>query len=80
MSGKKLTRQQKNNVDTTVIAIYEHPNIGDAKVADLAGMSVYKFKMDQQLVLLAYSVNDKKMILCLLKLGQLEKFYPDLKR
>ncbi|WP_338325134.1 type II toxin-antitoxin system RelE/ParE family toxin [Acinetobacter guerrae] len=60
MFGKKLARQQKNNVDTTVIAIYEYPNIGDAKVADLAGMSVYKFKMDQQLVLLAHSVNDKK--------------------
>ena len=42
---------------------------------------VYKFKMDKQLVLLAYSVSDDEiMTLYLLKLGSHENFYRDLKR
>lgn len=77
---KKLTRQQKKDVDKAVMAICENPNIGEAKVGDLAGVSVYKFKMDKQLVLLAYSVNDETVTLYLLKLGSHENFYRDLKR
>ncbi|ENV75669.1 type II toxin-antitoxin system RelE/ParE family toxin [Acinetobacter ursingii] len=77
---KKLTRQQKKDVDQAVMAICENPNIGEAKVGDLAGVSVYKFKMDKQLVLLAYSVNDETVTLYLLKLGSHENFYRDLKR
>ncbi|UYF80221.1 type II toxin-antitoxin system RelE/ParE family toxin [Acinetobacter ursingii] len=77
---KKLTRQQKKDVDKAVMSICENPNIGEAKVGDLAGVSVYKFKMDKQLVLLAYSVNDETVTLYLLKLGSHENFYRDLKR
>lgn len=77
---KKLTKQQKLDVDTAVKTIYENPNIGEAKVGDLAGVSVYKFKMDKQLMLLAYSVNDRTITLYLLKLGSHENFYRDLKR
>ena len=78
---KKLTKQQKKDVDNVVITVWNNPDIGEAKVGDLAGVFVYKFKMDKQLVLLAYSVsNDEIMTLYLLKLGSHENFYRDLKR
>ncbi|MDV2483808.1 type II toxin-antitoxin system RelE/ParE family toxin [Acinetobacter towneri] len=78
---KKLTKQQKKDVDNVVITVWNNPDIGEAKVGDLAGVFVYKFKMDKQLVLLAYSVSDDEiMTLYLLKLGSHENFYRDLKR
>ena len=77
---KKLTKQQKQDVDHAVRAICTNPTIGIAKVGDLAGVSVYKFKMDKQLVLLAYSVDELSITLYLLKLGSHENFYRDLKR
>lgn len=78
---KKLTKQQKKDVDNAVITVWNNPDIGEAKVGDLAGVFVYKFKMDKQLVLLTYSVSDDEiMTLYLLKLGSHENFYRDLKR
>ena len=77
---KKLTKQQKKDVDNAVKAICENPDIGEAKVGDLTGVSVYKFKMDKQLVLLAYSMDKEVVTLYLLKLGGHENFYRDLKR
>lgn len=77
---KKLTKQQKKDLDSAVKAICENPDIGEAKVGDLAGVSVYKFKMNKQLVLLAYSIDDMTITLYLLKLGSHENFYRDLKR
>lgn len=77
---KKLTKQQKKDVDNAVMAICDNPNIGEAKVGDLSGVFVYKFKMNKQLVLLAYSVDQKIVTLYLLKLGSHENFYRDLKR
>ena len=78
---KKLTKQQKKDVDNVVITVWNNPDIGEAKVGDLAGVFVYKFKMDKQLVLLAYSVSDDEiMTLYLLKLGSHENFYRNLKR
>ena len=78
---KKRTKQQKKDVDNVVITVWNNPDIGEAKVGDLAGVFVYKFKMDKQLVLLAYSVSDDEiMTLYLLKLGSHENFYRDLKR
>ena len=78
---KKLTKQQKKDVDNVVITVWNNPDIGEAKVGDLAGVFVYKFKMDKQLVVLAYSVSDDEiMTLYLLKLGSHENFYRDLKR
>jgi mRNA-degrading endonuclease RelE of RelBE toxin-antitoxin system len=77
---KKLTKQQKLHLDDAIKTIYENPMIGEAKVGDLAGVSVYKFKMDKQPVLLAYSVDDMTVTIYLLKLGSQENFYRDLKR
>jgi mRNA-degrading endonuclease RelE of RelBE toxin-antitoxin system len=76
---KKLHANQKKDLDAAVKAIVDDPTVGEAKIGDLAGVSVYKFKMVKQLTLLAYSYNDKKITLTLLTLGGHENFYRDLK-
>ncbi|WP_294638653.1 type II toxin-antitoxin system RelE/ParE family toxin [uncultured Aquabacterium sp.] len=76
---KKLHRQQKAALDDAVRAIASDPDIGEAKVGDLAGVQVYKFKMINQLCLLAYRVLDPQTIK-LLMAGPHENFYRDLKR
>lgn len=79
---KKLTKQDKKDLDAAIQTVCLTPNIGEAKKGDLLGVSVYKFKMNKQLALLAYSVDevDNTVItLYLIKLGTHENFYRDLK-
>ena len=76
---KKLHPQQKTALDEAVRAIASAPDIGEAKVGDLLGVQVYKFKMINQLCLLAYRVLDPQTIK-LLMVGPHENFYRDLKR
>ena len=76
---KKLHRQQKEELDEAVRTITSAPEIGEAKVGDLAGVQIYKFKMINQLCLLAYRVMDPRTIK-LLMVGPHENFYRDLKR
>lgn len=76
---KKLHRQQKVELDEAVRTIANAPGIGEAKVGDLVGVQVYKFKMINQLCLLAYRVLDSQTIK-LLMVGPHENFYRDLKR
>lgn|SRR3990167_6060990 len=77
---KKLPRQQKAEVDAAVKEIVANPSIGEMKVADLAGVQVYKFRLNNQVVLLAYEHDAETITLYLLKLGSHENFYRDLKR
>lgn len=77
---KKLHQNQKKDLDKAVKAIVENPNIGDEKVGDLSGISVYKFQMVKQLTLLAYKYEDQTITLTLLALGTHENFYRDLKK
>lgn len=76
---KKLPTQQKSELDVAVKAIMADPLLGEAKVADLAGVRVYKFKMNKQLTLLGYEYDGETVTLYLLKLGSHENFYRDLK-
>jgi len=76
---KKLHHPQKAALDDAVRAIASEPDIGQAKVGDLLGVQVYKFKMINQLCLLAYRVLDPHTIK-LLMVGPHENFYRDLKR
>jgi mRNA-degrading endonuclease RelE of RelBE toxin-antitoxin system len=76
---KKLHRQQKLDLDAAIQAIAADTASGEAKVGDLAGIQVYKFKMTGQLFLLAYRVLDTQTIK-LLMAGPHENFYRDLKR
>lgn len=75
---KKLNPQQKQDVDTAVEVIVSDPLAGEAKRGDLAGVYVYKFKSQNQLVLLAYEFDPKTRHLLLL--GSHENFYRELKR
>ena len=78
-AAKRLHRPHKADLDEAVRAIGADPEIGDAKVGDLAGVRVYKFRLSNQLCLLAYRILDSDS-LKLLNFGPHEKFYRDLKR
>ena len=57
-----------------------NPLTNEAKVGDLAGVRVYKFKMAAQFILLAYTQENKGRSLTLLAFGTHENFYRDLKK
>lgn len=78
-TAKKLHQQQKTALDEAVRTIAKQPNVGEAKVGDLAGVQVYKFRMGNLWCLLAYRVLDEAT-LKLLMVGPHENFYRDLKR
>ena len=76
---KKSHPPQKLELDAALRAISADLSIGEAKVGDLAGIRVYKFRLSNQLCLLAYRIVDAES-LKLLTLGSHENFYRDLKR
>jgi len=76
---KRLHPPQKLELDAALRAISADPSIGEAKVGDLAGIRVHKFRLSNQLCLLAYRIVDAES-LKLLTLGSHENFYRDLKR
>ena len=78
-ASKKLHQPQKAELDDAVRAVSAAPEIGEAKVGDLAGVRVYKFRISNQLCLLAYRIFDEGS-LKLLTFGPHENFYRDLKR
>ena len=78
-SAKKLHPRQKADLDAAVRAVANDPGIGETKVGDLAGIQVYKFRMANQLCLLAYRVLDEDTVK-LLMVGPHENFYRDIKR
>ncbi|MBM4226138.1 MAG: type II toxin-antitoxin system RelE/ParE family toxin [Gammaproteobacteria bacterium] len=75
----KLHARQKAALDEAVRAIASDPDIGEAKVGDLAGVQVHRFKMLNQLCLVAYRVVEPETIK-LLMVGPHENFYRALKR
>ena len=77
---KRLHKQQKRVLDEAVRAVATDPAIGESKVGDLAGVRVHKFKMNRQLILLAYEFLEADDSVKLLALGSHENFYRDLKR
>ena len=75
---KRLHKNQKVDVDTAIEVIVKSPEVGELKRGDLAGVYVYKFKSQIQLMLLAYEYDPLTRMLLLL--GSHENFYRDLKR
>ncbi|HLB42462.1 MAG TPA: type II toxin-antitoxin system RelE/ParE family toxin [Gammaproteobacteria bacterium] len=75
---KKLHANEKNKVNDAIRVIIENPTIGQEKKGDLVGVFVYKFKVHNQEMLLAYEWNAQKRLL--LALGVHENFYRDLKK
>ena len=65
-------------LDSEIKRILANPGIGEEKRGDLRGVRVHKFKMQKQLILLAYSVS--KQELNLITFGSHENYYRDLKK
>lgn len=76
---KKLKKQQKLELDDALRTIMVNPLVGETKRGDLSGLRVHKFKLNNQLMLLAYVYNETEDTLYLLKLDPHENFYRDLK-
>lgn len=74
---KKLKKQEKKELDDAVLDILNDPSIGEEKVGDLAGVFVYKFKVNKQLILLSYTYDEDEINL--LTFGSHQNFYKDLK-
>ncbi len=75
---KKLSPQQKNDLDDNIKTIAGNPNIGQKKKGDLRGVFVYKFKLQNQPYLLAYRFPDPET-LELIMIGPHENYYRNLK-
>ena len=71
---KKLHASQKTDLNKAVRTLIQAPRIGERKSGDLGGIRVHKFKMTNQLHLLAYMYEDEALILTLLALGSHENF------
>jgi hypothetical protein len=76
---KKLHPSQKTELDTAIKVIASSPSAGEVKARDLQGVRVCKFKLSQQLCLLAYRIVDEESIK-LLTFDPHETFYRDLKQ
>ena len=76
---KKLHVNQRADLMLAVKQIANEPEVGEKKVGDLDYLRVYKFKMVNQMTLLAYSYEADQLILELLMFGFHENFYRDLK-
>jgi mRNA-degrading endonuclease RelE of RelBE toxin-antitoxin system len=77
---KKLNDKIAKDVDGAVVIVSNTPSIGERKKGDLAALLVYKFKSNDQLYLLGYSLDDGLRLIYLEAIGSHEKFYRDIKR
>ena len=77
---KRLHKTQKQVLDDAIRAVAPDPECGDAKAGELAGVRVYKFRMNTTQILLAYEILASEHTIQLLALGSHENFYRDLKR
>ncbi len=77
---EKMRRQEKEALDGVVKQIMADPSIGALKVGDLAGIRVYKYRLNQQQYLVAYQYVDSELLLTFIEHGAHENFYRDLKR
>jgi len=79
-SVKKLQAKEKRALDEAVKSIISHPEVGELKKGDLAGLRVYKFRCNREQMLLAYAANRMEKVIILLAYGTHENFYRDLKQ
>lgn len=60
---KKLYKDQKLGLDNAINDILNNPRLGTLKKGDLRGVYVYKFHIDNQLMLLAYTYTKSELTL-----------------
>lgn len=77
---KKLHANVAADVDAATEVVAADPTVGERKKGDLADLLVYKFRSQNQLYLLGYTVDDEVRLVYLEAVGSHENFYRDLKR
>jgi mRNA-degrading endonuclease RelE of RelBE toxin-antitoxin system len=77
---KKLHDNVAVDVDNAVGLVAENPDSGERKKGDLAMLRVYKFRSQNQLYLLGYTVDDEIRLIYLEAIGSHENFYRDMKK
>jgi len=77
---KKLHDNVAADVDAAAEVVAANPAIGERKRGDLADLFVYKFRSQNQLYLLGYTVDAEVRLVYLEAVGPHENFYRDLKR
>lgn len=77
---KKLHDNVVADVNAAAEVIADNPAVGERKKGDLAELFVYKFRSQNQLYLLGYTVDDEVRLIYLEAVGPHENFYRDLKR
>lgn len=76
---KKLPASLQKTIDQQVLLICQHPETGEIKTGDLAGVRVHKFGHMGQLYLLAYEADEQAEVMYIYAVGGRENFYRDLK-
>ncbi len=77
---KKLQHNVAYEVDGAVSEVANNPLLGEKKKGDLANLYVYKFRSQNQLYLLGYTLDDAVRLVYLEAIATHENFYRDLKR
>ena len=75
---EKLKKNQIKKLDDAIKTIMVNPVIGTAKSGDLQGVQVYKYKIGNNLILLAYEVNETTLYLY--TFGSHQNFYRELNK
>lgn len=79
-SYKKLHDNVATDVDAAALTVADDPTVGERKKGDLSDLFVYKFRSQNQLYLLGYTVDEAVRLIYLEAVGPHENFYRDLKR
>ena len=87
---KKARKPLQLVIEDAVEEVCTNPDIGEAKLGDLAGIRVYKFKFQRQGYLMAYrppivepgrqGVEVEFLVIDFYQVGSHENFYDELKR
>ena len=74
---KKLSKKEKNGLDSVIQNITNNPSVGTEKKGDLKDIYIYKFKIESELYLLSYQLFDDDIELIML--GSHANYYRNLK-
>ena len=77
---KKLHDNVAADVDEATRVVAADPTLGERKKGDLSELFVYKFRSQNQLYLLGYTIDDEIRLIYLAAVGPHENFYRDFKR
>ena len=75
---KKLKKNQIQKLDNAIRTIMADPTVGTEKSGDLQRVQVYKYKFGNNLILLAYEVDESTLYLY--TFGSHQNFYRELSK